>query len=150
MKSLGPYIIKSFITEANSKYIKVLRKYLEPVYKDDPTTFIKPEIIYPSGNGSLEDLVQTRKIYDMDNGIYKSSSPVIGVGEYEGEICVIVCEMVGNNKVYKYDYINGGTAKGDRIQLISSAGADLTPHLNNARPCCISMDVRGEIDPLRR
>lgn len=62
MKSLLTYINEScftthrFIKESSSKYINKLRKFLEPAYKNDPNTFIDPDVFYPSGIGKIEDL----------------------------------------------------------------------------------------------
>lgn len=141
MKSLVTYI-----NEASSKYINKLRKFLEPAFKSRPDLFINPDVFYPIGIGSIQELVTTKKVLDSDSTTKKSTGPLIGVGKYNGELYVVVKEFSDSTDTYKLAILDEGSAMGDHIKLINNGSAWMSGHVLNVRPVSIAMKVVDQID----
>lgn len=116
MKSLLTYINESiptdprFINESHSKYTNQLRKFLMGGYKFNDKVFIDPRVFYSVGTGTIDDLAPAESVRRIDTKDHKSTDPLMGVGEVDGKVYMVVYQNDNSKDLFIFSDISDSTS----------------------------------------
>ena len=116
MKSLLTYINEwiltdpHFIKESHSKYTNQLRKFLMGGYKFNYKVFIDPRVFYSVGTGTIDDLAPAESVRNIDTKEYKSTDPLMGVGEVDGKVYMVVYQNANSKDLFIFSDISDSTS----------------------------------------